>query len=240
VRELDIPLTVNVVLHRRNLHGVEAFIDLAERLGADRIELANTQYLGFALQNRAALLPTAAELERARTIARLARERLKGKMEVLFVLPDYYSERPRPCMNGWGRRFVVVNPGGDVLPCHQAASIAGMTFENVRERRLDEIWNDSPSFRAFRGEEWMPEPCRSCDRRALDFGGCRCQAFQLLGDAALTDPACSLSPRSVTERWFGAQPVARSGTAYCSSSSFLSAMTVLRVLAISSSRLSSL
>jgi pyrroloquinoline quinone biosynthesis protein E len=194
-RALRLPLTLNVVLHRGNIGRVAAFVALAEEIGAERLELANTQYLGWALANREALLPSAAALAEARVVAEAARERLRGRIEILFVRPDYHAGRPRACMDGWARRYIVVAPDGLALPCHQATSIAGLRFENVRERGLGEIWNDSPGFRAFRGEGWMPEPCKSCDERGRDFGGCRCQAFALAGDAAATDPACALSPR---------------------------------------------
>jgi pyrroloquinoline quinone biosynthesis protein E len=169
-------------------------VALAESLGADRLELANAQYLGWALPNRAALLPTRAQLGRARAVAAAARDRLRGRMEVLFVTPDYYSEFPKACMDGWARRFIVVTPDGLALPCHAAHVLPGLAFDSVNARPLGEIWRDSAGFKAFRGEEWMPEPCRSCDRRAVDHGGCRCQAFLLTGDAAATDPACSLAP----------------------------------------------
>jgi pyrroloquinoline quinone biosynthesis protein E len=194
VKELGLPLTVNVVLHRANIEHTGAVVALAERLRADRLELANTQYLGWALANRAQLLPTTEQLAAAGAIAGAAKARLAGKMEVLFVKPDYFGTRPKACMDGWARRFVHVIPTGHVLPCHAAMSIAGLVFDSVRERSLAEIWRDSPAMRAFRGEAWMSEPCKSCDRRALDFGGCRCQAFALTGDAAATDPACALSP----------------------------------------------
>jgi pyrroloquinoline quinone biosynthesis protein E len=194
VKELGLPLTLNTVLHRDNLDHVGEVIALAESLAADRLELANTQYLGWALPNRAALLPTPAQLDRARETARAARRRLRGRMEVLFVTPDYYAEFPKACMDGWGRRFLVVAPDGLVLPCHAAHTLPGLVFDNARTRSLAEIWQASAAFGAFRGEAWMPEPCRSCDRRTLDFGGCRCQAFHLTGNAAATDPACSLSP----------------------------------------------
>jgi pyrroloquinoline quinone biosynthesis protein E len=194
VKELGFPLTLNTVLHRDNLDRIEEVVALAESLAVDRLELANTQYLGWALLNRRALLPTRAQLDRARKAAAEARERLKGRMEVLFVLPDYYSEFPKACMDGWGRRFLLVSPDGLALPCHVAHTLPGVTFDNVRARPLEEIWRESPGFNRFRGEEWMPEPCRSCDRRAIDYGGCRCQAFHLTGDAAATDPACSLAP----------------------------------------------
>jgi PqqA peptide cyclase len=194
VKELAMPLTLNVVLHRDNLDHVPDIIALAERLAADRLELANTQYLGWALLNRRALLPSREQLDCARRAALEAKRRLKGRMEVLFVLPDYYSDFPKACMDGWGRRFIVLSPDGLALPCHVAHSLPGIEWESVRDRPLSEIWHQSRGFRLFRGEAWMPEPCRSCDRRAVDFGGCRCQAFHLTGDAAATDPACSLSP----------------------------------------------
>ena len=194
VKELGFPLTINTVLHRDNLDHVEEIVALAEALSADRLELANTQYLGWALANRRALLPTAAQLDGARRASSAARARLRGKMEIVFVMPDYYSEFPKACMDGWGRRFVVVSPDGLALPCHVAHTLPGLVFENVKDRPLEAIWCDSPAFNAFRGEAWMPEPCRSCERRAIDFGGCRCQAFHLTRNAAATDPACSLSP----------------------------------------------
>jgi len=195
VKELDLPLTLNVVLHRQNLDRVAEIIALAESLNVDRLELANTQYLAWALANRGALLPSQAQLDNARAIARAAKERLKGKMEVLFVLPDYYSDRPKACMSGWGKRYLLVSPDGLALPCHLAHTLPGLSFDNVQERSLADIWHHSAAFAAFRGEAWMPEPCKSCDRREIDFGGCRCQAFHLTGNAAVTDPACSLSPQ---------------------------------------------
>lgn len=195
VKELGLPLTVNVVLHRQNLGRTAEIIALAESLGADRLELANTQYLAWALANRGALLPTQAQLDEARTVAKAAKERLKGKIELLFVLPDYYSDRPKACMSGWGKRYLLVSPDGLALPCHLAHTLPGLTFDNVQERSLDDIWHHSAAFAAFRGEAWMPEPCKSCDRREKDFGGCRCQAFHLTGNAAATDPTCALSPQ---------------------------------------------
>jgi pyrroloquinoline quinone biosynthesis protein E len=194
VKELGLPLTLNAVLHRENLDQIESILSLAEGLGADRLELANTQYLGWALPNREALLPTPAQLTKARELARTAKERLRGRMEVLFVLPDYYSDRPKACMNGWGQRYMVVTPDGRALPCHLAHTIPSLTFEDVRTHSLEEIWTSSPAFLAFRGEDWMSPTCRSCDQRSKDFGGCRCQAFHLTGDASATDPVCSLSP----------------------------------------------
>lgn len=194
VRTLGFPLTVNVVLHRANIDRLHQIIRLAEDLGAERLELANTQYYGWAFRNRTALLPTRAQIERAREIADASRERLSGKMEILFVVPDYYSDRPKPCMNGWGSRFLTVNPAGQVLPCPTAGEIPGLRFESVRAKSLDWIWEHSEAFNRFRGTDWMPAPCRTCEFREIDFGGCRCQAALITGDASATDPACSLSP----------------------------------------------
>jgi PqqA peptide cyclase len=194
-RALGIPMTLNVVLHRGNIGRVADFVALAERVGAERLELANTQYLGWALLNRDALMPSREQLATARAAALAASDRLRGKIEILFVRPDYYADRPRACMDGWARRYVVVTPDGTALPCHQAGSITTLSFENVRDRSLGDIWNDSPAFQAFRGEAWMPDPCRTCDERERDFGGCRCQAFALTGDAAATDPACDRAPQ---------------------------------------------
>ncbi|TDV48937.1 pyrroloquinoline quinone biosynthesis protein PqqE [Actinophytocola oryzae] len=193
VKDRDLPLTVNVVLHKAN-HDVGALIALAERMGADRLELANTQYYGWALRNREALMPTPEQLAEAEPVVRAASERLRGTMEIVYVVADYYEPYPKPCMYGWGSRQLTVAPNGDVLPCPAASVIETLRIENVLSRPLREIWYDSESFNAYRGEEWMSEPCRTCDRRAVDFGGCRCQAFQLLGDASATDPVCSRSP----------------------------------------------
>ena len=194
VREVGLPLTVNVVVHHGNIGRLTQIIALAESLGAERLELANAQYYGWAFKNRRALLPTRAEVDAAAEIARRARERLFGKMEILFVVPDYHSERPKPCMNGWGRQHLTVNPLGNVLPCPTAGEIKALRFDNVRTRSLGWIWAESGAFNRFRGTEWMPDPCRSCEFREVDFGGCRCQAALLTGDAAVTDPACELSP----------------------------------------------
>ncbi len=191
---LGLPLTLNIVLHRENISEIEEVIALAERVSADRLELANTQYLGWALKNRDALLPARQQIEQARTVAAEANARLRGQMEVLFVTPDYYTDRPKSCMEGWGRRFIVVNPEGLALPCHLAHTIPGLQFEHVTQRRLSDIWRHSTGFNKFRGEAWLSDPCRTCERRALDFGGCRCQAFHLMGDAGMPDPACSLAP----------------------------------------------
>ncbi|SHN46769.1 pyrroloquinoline quinone biosynthesis protein PqqE [Cryptosporangium aurantiacum] len=189
VKELGWPLTVNVVLHRRNIDRVAEVLDLAETVGADRVELANTQYYGWAWRNRDALLPSRAQLEAAEEAVRAAGDRLN----VLYVVPDYYSRYPKPCMGGWASRQLTVTPNGDVLPCPAAQSLP-LPRASVRTDPLAWIWAESPVMTAFRGTDWMPDPCRSCERRELDFGGCRCQAFQLTGDAARTDPVCHLSP----------------------------------------------
>ena len=194
VASLGLPLTLNVVLHRDNIGEIAELIALAERVSADRLELANAQYLGWALKNRMALLPTREQVETARAIAAEARERLRGAMDVLFVTPDYYSVHPKTCMDGWGRRFIVVNPEGLALPCHLAHTLPGLRFDNVTKRALADIWHHSDGFNQFRGDGWLPDACRSCDRRTKDFGGCRCQAFHVTGNAGATDPACSLSP----------------------------------------------
>ena len=193
VKRLDLPLTVNVVLHRNNLDGLEHIIELAEQLEADRLELANTQYLGWALLNRRALLPSREQLERAQATAADAKDRLNGRMDIIFVLPDYYSDFPKRCMDGWGRRYIVISADGRVLPCHLAQSLPDMAFDKITERPLREIWEQSELFNRFRGESWMPPTCRACERRSVDFGGCRCQAFFLTGDAAAVDPVCKFS-----------------------------------------------
>jgi pyrroloquinoline quinone biosynthesis protein E len=193
VKELGWPLTVNVVLHRLNIDRVADVLGLAEEVGADRVELANTQYYGWAWRNRAALLPSRAQLEAAEVVVRAARERLRDRMDVIYVIPDYYSRYPKPCMGGWAARQLTVTPNGDVLPCPAAQSLP-LPRASVRDDPLPRIWAEAPVMTAFRGTDWMPDPCRSCERRERDFGGCRCQAFQLTGDAARTDPVCHLSP----------------------------------------------
>jgi pyrroloquinoline quinone biosynthesis protein E len=214
VRKLGWPLTLNVVLHRHNIDRMAGILDLAEELEADRVELANTQYYGWGLRNRAALLPSRDQLARAESVVDAARERLAGRMEIIYVIPDYYSRYPKPCMDGWGRRQLTVAPNGDVLPCPTAQGLP-LPRASVRERSLAWIWDESPMFQRFRGTDWMPDPCRSCERRELDFGGCRCQAFQLTGDAARTDPVCHLSPDHtiVTDAVQAANDPARPGEA---------------------------
>jgi pyrroloquinoline quinone biosynthesis protein E len=194
IRGHKIAFTVNLVVHRQNLDHLEEMIAFIEQLNPDRVEIAHTQYYGWALANRAALMPTRAQIDAAVEIVAAAEKRLAGRVRIDSVVPDYYAKYPKACMGGWGRRLMLINPAGTVLPCHAAEVIPGMTFENVREKTLEWIWRESASFCRFRGEDWMPEPCRSCDRRAEDFGGCRCQAFLLAADATVTDPACSLAP----------------------------------------------
>ncbi len=194
IRAADLPLTINAPLHRRNLSHLDAIIEMAVELGAERFEAAHVQYYGWALRNRGALMPTRAQLEAATVTVEAARARLKGVLVIDYVVPDYYARRPKACMGGWARQFLNVTPVGKVLPCHAAESITGLDFDRVTERPLADIWQDSEALRRFRGTDWMPEPCRSCDRREIDWGGCRCQAFALTGDAAATDPACEKSP----------------------------------------------
>ena len=194
IRKYKIAFTVNLVVHRQNLDHLEEMIAFIEQLGPERVEIAHAQYYGWALANRATLMPTREQLEKAVAVVAEAETRNAGLMRIDSVVPDYYAKYPKACMGGWGRRLMLINPSGKVLPCHAAEVLPGLEFENVREKSLAWIWQESPSFQRFRGEDWMPEPCRSCDRRTEDFGGCRCQAFLLAGDAAATDPACSLAP----------------------------------------------
>src|ERR1700728_424072 len=191
---LKIPLTVNAVMHRANIDRVEEMVTLALALGASRVEIAHSQYYGWALENRAALMPTAEQVKRAATAVEALRARHHGRIVIDAVVPDYHARLPKPCVGGWGRRSLNVTPSGKVLPCHAAESIPGLEFWSVREHSLADIWANSPAFNAFRGTEWMQEPCRSCVRRDIDFGGCRCQAFALTGDARATDPVCHLAP----------------------------------------------
>jgi pyrroloquinoline quinone biosynthesis protein E len=189
-----VAFTVNLVVHRQNLDHLEEMICFIEQLQPGRMEIAHTQYYGWALENRAALMPTRSQVEKAVEVVAAAEKRLAGRIRIDSVVPDYYAKYPKACMGGWGQRLMLIDPAGNVLPCHAAGVIPGLEFENVRERSLDWIWQESNSFQRFRGEAWMPEPCRSCDRRSEDFGGCRCQALLLAGDATVTDPACTLAP----------------------------------------------
>lgn len=194
VREVGLPLTINAPIHRRNIAEVETFIELALELGAERLEIANVQYYGWALLNRSALMPPREEVMRVSALVEAAQQALRGTLAIDFVAPDYYARYPKPCMGGWARDAFMIAPDGAVMPCHAAASIPNLVFENAGVTPLAHIWEESEAFNAYRGFEWMKEPCRSCPRREVDFGGCRCQAMMLAGDAAATDPACSLSP----------------------------------------------
>ena len=201
IRRAGVAFTVNLVVHRQNLDHIEEMIAFAESLQPERLEIAHAQYYGWALKNRDALLPTRAQLENSVQVVAAAQKRLAGRIRIDAVVPDYYARFPKACMGGWGQRLMLINPSGKVLPCHAAEVIPALQFENVRERPLKWIWQESESFQKFRGEDWMPEPCRSCDRRSQDFGGCRCQALLFTGDAAATDPVCSLAPQhSLIER----------------------------------------
>jgi PqqA peptide cyclase len=193
-----VAVTLNFVLHRRNLHQMDEMLAIAESSSATRIEFANVQYYGWAFANRELLLPSRTQLDEFLLKVKAAEERLRGKIRVEYVVPDYYAKFPKPCMGGWGRKVMLITPRGEALPCHAAAVIPGMQFENVKEKALREIWEASGAFNKFRGESWMQEPCKSCDRRTQDFGGCRCQALLLTGDASATDPVCSLSPKRRT------------------------------------------
>jgi pyrroloquinoline quinone biosynthesis protein E len=188
-----VAVTLNFVVHRRNIDQLEKMLAIAESSSATRVEFANVQYYGWAFANRAALLPTRQQLDNSLVVLKQARERLRGKIRVEYVVPDYYAKYPKACVGGWGRKLVLVAPNGDALPCHAAMVIPGLSFENVKNRSLSEIWSSSEAFQKFRGQEWMKQPCRSCDRREQDLGGCRCQALLLAGDAAATDPVCTLS-----------------------------------------------
>jgi pyrroloquinoline quinone biosynthesis protein E len=194
VRAAGLPLTVNMVVHRQNLGGVPEMIDMALALGARRLEIAHVQYYAWALANRTALLPSRQQLDDATRVVEAARARLKGVLAIDYVVPDYHGVRPKSCMNGWGRQFLNVTPSGRAVPCHAAESLPGIDFPSVRDGTLADIWYRSEAFNRYRGTDWMAEPCRSCDRREIDWGGCRCQAFLLAGDASRADPVCALSP----------------------------------------------
>jgi len=194
LKQHRVALTLNFVIHRRNIDQLEDMVALAESSSATRIEFANVQYYGWAFANRENLLPTREQLDQSLALIKREQERLQGRIRVEHVVPDYYAKYPKPCMGGWGRKLMLITPSGDALPCHAAQVIPGLSFENVKERSLREIWESSAAFQKFRGEDWMQEPCKTCDRREQDFGGCRCQALLLAGDAAATDPVCSLAP----------------------------------------------
>ena len=194
IRDAGLPLTANFVVHRQNLDRLPDMLALGEEIGASRIEIAHVQYYGWALVNRAALMPSRTQLERANEAVAQARERLRGRITIDYVVPDYYAARPKACMGGWARRIVNVTPAGLALPCHAAETLPGFQWPSVRTAPLGAIWRYDPGFNRYRGTSWMPEPCRSCDQREVDWGGCRCQALAMTGDAGATDPACALSP----------------------------------------------
>jgi PqqA peptide cyclase len=190
-----VAVTLNFVIHRRNIDQLPEMLALAESSSASRVEFANVQYYGWAFANRDSLLPTREQLTQSIDFLKKSQERLAGKIKVEYVVPDYYAKYPKPCMGGWGRKLMLITPSGDALPCHAARVIPGLSFDNVKDRALREIWEESEAFQKFRGEDWMQEPCKTCDRRTQDFGGCRCQALLLTADATATDPVCSLSPQ---------------------------------------------
>jgi PqqA peptide cyclase len=195
IRSHGYPMVLNVVLHRHNIDHVEQILDMAERMGAQYVELANTQYYGWAWLNREQLLPSRAQLERAEAVTQRFRERLGNRMKIYFVVPDYFEKRPKPCMNGLGSVFLALAPDGTAMPCHAARMLPGLSLPNVRGQSVRAIWYDSEAFNRFRGDAWMKEPCRSCPEKTKDFGGCRCQAYLLTGDANNADPVCELSPQ---------------------------------------------
>jgi len=194
IKKYEFPMVLNVVLHRLNIGHVEAILGMAERLGAEYVELANTQYYGWAWHNREQLMPSRAQVERAEAATREFRQRMGARMQIFFVVPDYFERRPKACMRGLGSMFLTVTPDGTALPCHAARMLPGFEFPNVRSSSVAQLWIESEAFNRFRGDAWMKEPCRSCAEKTKDFGGCRCQAYLLTGDAANADPVCDLSP----------------------------------------------
>ena len=201
IKDRGYPMVLNVVIHRYNIDHIKEILEMAEALGADYVELANTQYYGWSLINRNQLMPTKEQIDHAEKITNQYRDKVGNKMKIFFVVPDYYAERPKKCMNGWGEVFMIVTANGDVLPCHSARVLPNMEFPNVKDSKIKGAWYDSPAFNKFRGDSWMKEPCKSCPEKEKDLGGCRCQAFLLTGDAESADPVCSLSPnRGVIEQ----------------------------------------
>src|SRR5689334_15242623 len=195
IKQYDYPMVLNVVLHRLNIDHVQTILEMAEAIGAEQVELANTQYYAWAMVNRDHLLPSREQLQRAEEVTNRFRAHIGDKMKIYFVVPDYYASRPKACMAGWGSVFLNIAADGMALPCHEARMLPGLTFPNVKEHNVGWIWNESPGFNAYRGDSWMKEPCRSCPDKSKDYGGCRCQAFMLTGDATNTDPVCELSPQ---------------------------------------------
>ena len=210
IKSHDYPMVLNVVIHRLNVDHVGEILEMAEAIGAEYVELANTQYYGWAHLNRDRLLPTREQLDRAEEVTNRFRQRIGSKMRIFFVVPDYFENRPKPCMNGWGSMFLTVAPDGTALPCHAARMLPGLAFPNVRDASVEAIWHDSEGFNRYRGDAWMKEPCRSCPEKTKDFGGCRCQAYLLTGDPANADPVCDLSPHHhrVTEAVLAARSAA--------------------------------
>ena len=194
LKKFRVAVTLNFVIHRRNIDQIDEMLKIAESSSATRVEFANVQYYGWGFANRDSLLPTRAQLDESLAKIKAAEERLRGKIRIESVVPDYYAKYPKPCMGGWGRKLMLITPSGEALPCHAAKIIPGLQFANVKDQTLGEIWRSNDAFHKFRGESWMQDPCKTCDRRAIDFGGCRCQALLLAGDAAATDPVCALSP----------------------------------------------
>ncbi|MCK5828676.1 MAG: pyrroloquinoline quinone biosynthesis protein PqqE [Methylococcales bacterium] len=194
VKKHGYPMVLCVVIHRENIHQMTQILEMAEELGADYLELANTQYYGWAHTNRDLLMPTIEQFDKAESIAQAFKEKVEGKMKIYYVIPDYYEDRPKACMNGWGTTFLTIAPDGVALPCHSARDLPGLDCPNVNEYNIEEIWNESKAFNFFRGNDWMKEPCRSCDEKDKDFGGCHCQAYMLTGDMYTADPVCSKSP----------------------------------------------
>ena len=195
IKKFPLALTMNVVIHRQNLERLAEMIALGESLQADRLEIAHVQYYGWAFKNRESLLPTREQVKESIEIINAAKVRLKDQLRIDFVVPDYYAKYPKPCMGGWGQKSILIDPAGRVMPCHAAMVIPDLKFENVKDQSLRAIWEKSQAFEKFRGDDWMQEPCRSCDRKSQDYAGCRCQAFLIAGDAAATDPVCSLAPQ---------------------------------------------
>lgn len=195
IKQYDYPMVLNVVLHRMNIDHIQQILEMAEAIGADHVELANTQYYAWAMVNRDQLLPSREQLTRAEAITNKFREHIGNKMKLYFVVPDYYSNRPKKCMNGWGSTFLNIAPDGLAMPCHEARMLPGLNLPNVKDHDIEWIWNESHGFKAYRGDSWMKEPCRTCDEKEKDWGGCRCQAYLLTGDATSTDPICDKSPK---------------------------------------------
>lgn len=195
VKKHGYPMVLCVVIHRENIHQMPDILKMAEALGADYLELANTQYYGWAHANRDMLMPTREQFEQAEAIAQAFKEKVAGRMKIYYVVPDYYEDRPKACMNGWGTTFLTIAPDGMALPCHEARILPGLDCPNVKDYSIEQIWNESKAFNFFRGDDWMREPCRSCDEKAKDHGGCRCQAYLLAGDMYAADPVCGKSPQ---------------------------------------------